>query len=257
MLVRNLFHRVSTALSDADPQFRRWTELELVQAANDGQIAIATYLPSAGGRVDVIKLSPGSRQFVGTIPAASVIPGDGQLPDDIRVIQVQDIVRNMGADGASPGAAVSVVSREDLDAVSRIWHTTRPARAIEHYAVDPRMPGYIYVYPPVRTEGLWVEAMLLACPREIPAPAAPGDYAVNGQSSARIGVPDQHATDLLNYILARCWMKDAEEAANQSLAQTYAAMFVNSINAQAQVQTGHNPNLKNLPMTPSIPAAAA
>lgn len=259
MLVRDFFGRVSRLLTDIAPQFRRWSEVELVQAANDGQTALAKYLPSAGGRIDAIKLQPGSRQFIGTIPAARILPGDGSTAADVRVIQLQDIVCNMGADGATPGAAVSVVSREMLDAHSPGWRTAAGAAVIEHYTFDPRTPGYFYVYPPVRASGgdVWVEAMLLACPPAIPLPEEAGAYGISGASTAVLGIPDTHADDLLNYVLARAWMKDAETAGSPQLAQLHANLFVQSVNAQATVQTGTNPGLKVLPLSPNILAAAS
>ena len=258
MLVREFFRRVSTTMGDAAPQFRRWGELEMVQATNDGQNALAKYLPSAGGRIDSVKLQPGSKQYLGTIPANRIIPGNGSTPADVTVIQAQSVVCNMGSDGATPGAAVSVVSREMLDAHSRAWRAVAGASEIEHYTFNPQTPQYIYVYPPVRAVGdVWVEMELLACPPAIPDPASAGVYGTSGASSAVLGVPDIHADDLLHYVCARLWMKDSEDGTNAARAQYHAGIFIQSLNAQAVVQIGNNPGLKVLPLTPSIPAAAS
>ena len=47
MLVREVLRRVCTLLTDVSPQFVRWSEGELVDWVNDGQLAIARYLPTA------------------------------------------------------------------------------------------------------------------------------------------------------------------------------------------------------------------
>lgn len=262
-LAREFLRRVCTTLGDLSPQFRRWSEVELVQATNDGQIALAKYLPSAGGRVDSVKLVPGSIQHLGTIPADRNVPGTpGVWPasSEIEVIQVQGVICNMGSNGSTPGAAITPVQRELLDAYNRAWRTSGdPLGEVEHFTFNPQTPRTIEVYPPVRSIGgdVWVMMELLACPKPLPMPAIAGAYAVAGSSTAVLGVPDTHVDDLHNYVLARMWMKDAETAGNAQLAQMHANLFVQSVNAQATVQTGHNPNLKMLPFAPAAPATAS
>lgn len=256
-LVRDVLYRVSGQLLDLAPQFVRWTEKELVFALNDGQRAIAKYVPIAGSRIDTIKLNAGSRQSIAHIPAASIKPGDGSTPADVHGLFLNDIVRNMGADGLTPGASVSVAARDALDAFYRLWHTKTGAKAIDHYTFDPRTPQHFYVYPPLAAGGAWVEASLIAAPKDVPLPQAPGDYAHNGASEQAISLDDRWLDDLVNYILARAWMKDAEGAANAANVQLYTGLFINSINAQVQALTGQNPNLKLLPFAPDVPAAAS
>lgn len=255
-LVKDVLYRVSGQLLDLKPQFLRWTEKELVLALNDGQRAIAKYVPIAGSRIDTIKLAAGSRQSIAHIPAASIKPGDGSTPADVHGLFLNDIVRNMGADGLTPGASVSVCPRDALDAFSRLWHAKANAKAIDHYTFDPRTPQAFYVYPPVAS-GVWVEASIIAAPKDIPLPASPGGYAHDAASVQQISIDDRWLDDLMNYILARAWMKDAEDASNAANVQLYSGLFINSINAQVQALTGQNPNLKLLPMTADIPAAAS
>lgn len=256
-LVKDLLYRASVQLKDLSPQFVRWSAKELVCALNDGQRAIAKYVPIAGSRIDTVKLVAGTRQSIAHIPAASIKPGDGSTPADVHGLFLNDIVRNMGAAGTTPGAAVFVASREALDAVSRLWHASRPASSIEHYTFDPRTPQAFYVYPPVPAAGLWVELSLIASPADVPLPASDADYAEDSDSTQAISLDARWADDLLNYILARAWMKDAEEAANAANVQLYTSLFINSINAQVAALTGQNPNLKTLPFTPDVPGAAS
>lgn len=254
--VRSLLKRASALLLDDHPQFVRWVADELVEWINEGLRAIATYVPIAGGRVDAIRLSAGTRQSIAHVPAASVIPGDGSAPADVRGLFLNEVTRNMGSDGVTPGAIVTISSREAIDAFNRMWHTMRPGRGIQHFMFDPRTPQTFYVYPPA-TDGMWVEVSIIAAPQEVPLPSTPDEYAASGASSAVIDIDDRWANDLLNYVLARAWMKDAEHAGNAANVQMYTQLFINSINAQVQALTGHNPNLKVLPLMPDVPAAAS
>lgn len=253
-LVRDVLYRVSAQLHDISPQFTRWTQRELVSWLNDGQKAIAKYMPSSCARVDVVKLSPGTKQSIERILAANIIPGDGSVASNVYGGYLQAIIRNMGASGATPGRAVRLVDREVMDVNNPNWHS-ETAVAVSQYMFDPRMPKVFYVYPGVPiNSNVWVEVSYLADPVEI---SPTGSYGMDGVSSTLISIDDKYVDDLVNYILARAYMKDAEFSANGGLAQAHAQLFTASINSQAAALSGVNPNLQSLPMNPnaSLPVA--
>lgn len=258
VLIRDVLYSVSDLLVDLQPQFQRWSERSLVGYLDDGQVAIAKYIPIAASRIDAIKLKPGTKQSLDLIPAASIVPGDGSAAVDVRGNALNELVRNMGADGATPGRAIRVINRDVLDAQNPNWHTTTGTK-VESFVYDPRTPKYFYVCPAVPAAGaVWVEASFVANPPAIPntgTPEAPR-YGKDGTDPGVIGIDDKFRDDLINYVLARAYMKDAEEAANASLAASYTQMFLTSLNAQAQALTGINPNLQSLPLNPAVPAAA-
>ena len=97
---------------------------------------------------------------------------------------------------------------------------------------------------------------LLADPVLIPH-ATEGTYGWEGSSTVSISIDDKYVDDLMNYIMARAFMKDAEWAANPAMAQNYTSLFVGSINAQVTALTGVNPNLQSLPFNPNVPAKVA
>lgn len=255
VLVRELLYQVSEALGDVSPQFVTWTERELVDWLNAGQRALAKYLPHVGARVDAVKLAPGTRQSLAKILAANIKPGDGATPADTYGIRLNDVIRNMGADGMTAGAVLRVVQRETLDAHNRNWHVTAGSGVVEEYSADPRTPLVFYVRPGApATPAVWVEISYDANPKPIPNAGTPGSelYAASGSSTATISVGDEFEDDLVNYILARAYVKDpakAQGAANAS------AAFLASLNAQVAAVTGRNPNLKMLPLTPGVSAA--
>lgn len=253
ILVRDVLLRVSTLLLDATPQFERWTERELVNWLNDAQRAIAKYIPQACSRVDAIRLRPGTRQSIAEIASSDVIPGDGSAAIVVRGNAVQDVIRNMGANGATPGRVIKRIDRESLDAGNPDWHTAKQSAVIREYAFDPRTPTVFFVSPPAAV-GTWVEISYMANPSEI---ANPGNaYGKDGGSSVTISIDDKYTDDIVNYVMARAHMKDAEFSGNAGLASSFINIFTSSINAQAVALTGVNPNLESLPLAPSPLASA-
>lgn len=249
-LVKALLGQVSTQLHDIAPQFTRWTERELVGWLNDAQAAIAKYLPSSCSRVDVVKLVPGTRQSIERIAANSIIPGDGSAATAVTGVALLDVRRNMGANGSTPGNVIRIVDMEILDSIRPDWHTKTGTPT--QYAFKPSTPKTFYVSPGVASGGsAWIELAFIALPVPI---VATGNLGMDGSSTATISVADTYVDDLINYVLARAYMKDAEFAANAQLAAAHTALFTSSINAQATALTGVNPNLQTLPFNPNLPA---
>lgn len=249
VLVKDLLYKVSTQLHDLAPQFTRWTEHELVGWLNDAQRAIAKYMPSSCSRVDVVKLVPGTKQSIEQIPANRVIPGDGSSPTAVSGMALLDVRRNMGANGTTPGNAIRIVDMEILDSIYPDWHTKtgNPTQ----YAFRQVTPKVFYVSPGVgSSSSVWIELSYIALPTPI---VANGAFGFDGSSTVPISVNDTYTDDLINYVLARAYMKDAEFAANANLASAHTTLFTSSINAQVAALTGVNPNMQSLPINPNLP----
>lgn len=244
-LVRELLFRVSDQLVDTDPQFTRWTQRTLVNAVNDGQRVIAKFLPSSCSRVDAIKLVPGTRQSIEVVPAIRIKPGDGSTAVErhgIRLISAP--IRNLGADGLTPGAATRVVDRYTLDSSDPNWHIAT-GKAVRQVVYDPLTPQVFWVSPgvPAATD-VWLELPWLPEPLEVPAG---GDYAKDGSDTTKLSIDDRMVDDLMNYVLARAQMRDAEFAVAAGAAGAHAQLFAASINAQAVAAGLPNPKLTGLP----------
>lgn len=257
ILARDLMYQVSSQLLDAPDaarQFRRWSERELLGYLNEGQRVIAKYLPAACSRLDAVKLKPGTRQSIETIAQADILPSDGSAARAVQGKMLLDVIRNMGAAGTTPGRAVRLVQRDTLDAIDPAWHGQSASEILE-YAYDPRTPKFFWVYPGV-SGTLWVELSYLANPAEIPYVADSLRIDAAG-STTTLSIDDQFADDLINYMLARAHLKESDTAANAQMANSFASMFVSSINSQAKAMTGVNPNLKVLPFAPEVPGASS
>lgn len=259
LLVADILYRASTLLQDINPQFTRWKERELVIWLNDAQRAIAKYVPFASIRIDSIKLAAGSRQSIDSILAASLIPGDGSTPTNVRGVMLADIIRNMGANGATPGAPIKVIPREVQDNIDPTWHVTPGTGVVDHFMYDPRMPKNFYVVPAVAAVATWVEMAYSIAPTELPVPATDSAtlYTPGAANAATvISIDDLYIDDLVNYVCARAYLKDSEYANNQQLVQMYSGMFTSSLNAYVMAITGENPNISFLPFNPTLLGAA-
>lgn len=257
-LVREFLRGVSNTLQDVAPQYERFGERELVTFANYAQRALAKFLPQAGTRVDTIKLVPGTRQDLTFIPAARILPGDGSAPADTYGIAFLDIVRNMGANGLVAGRVVRGVDRQAKDANDPSWHL-RTSTELREYIFDRASPRTLLVSPGVPAAGLWAEVSWMAEPTRIPAGGAPGSelYAMDGASTALMGIQDLFIEDAHNYVVGMALLKGSKNTANLPKSQHHVALFTSSVNAQAKVLSGVNPNLRTLPFADAIEAKGA
>lgn len=259
--VKDLLWRVSGLLQDVAPQFNRWPEQELVNWLNDGQLAITKFLPAACSRIDAIKLKPGTRQSIETILQADCIPGDGSTPaGPIYGVQLLDVIRNMGPNGSTPGDAIpQPVDRRILDTQRANWHTVSGTK-VNQITYDPRTPRHFYVQPAVPVSpAMWVEIAYIAQPALIPNTGTPGAelYLNSGSSTTTISIGDEHVDDLVNYVCARAYMKNADFAVNDGRAAGFSGLFTSSLNAKVLAITGNNPNLQRLPLAPEPIGAAS
>lgn len=258
LLVKDIVYGISVLLQDTAPQFQRWPEKEIILLLNAAQLVIVKFLPLAGSRVDSIRLVPGTRQSIKSIPAAYCLPGDGSTPSAaISGIQFLSPRRNMGALGATAGKAVRMVERDVLDSQDPDWHT-RVGTAVSSVIFDPSTPDYFYVTPGVHgSTQVWMEMAYTAQPIAIPAGGAPGSevYAYSGSSTATISIGDEFGEDLIDYVVAKANMKDVKYA-DKTAAQFHTQRFLGSLNAKIAAVSGANPNLTILPGVTSPGAAA-
>lgn len=258
--VKEVLWRVSGLLQDVAPQFNRWPETEIVNWLNDAQLAIAKYLPASCARVDAIKLVPGARQSIANIPAANCKPGDSSTPSvPIYGVQPLDFICNMGADGLTPGDAIPPpVDRKILDTQRPNWHAV-PGTVVRQVVYNPATPLYFLVQPPVPAGGSqWIMLGYIAQPGLIPNTGTPGSelYLYSGGSTAAISVDDIYVDDLVDYVCARAYMKNADFAGNDPKVVFFTNRFLGSLNLRITALTGNNPNLKRLPFAPEPIGAA-
>lgn len=251
ILVKDVLLGVQATLQDSAPAFRRWPEIELIRYANYGRMVLAKFLPTVSSRTDAVRLTPGTRQNLSRVLAANIIPGDGSTAADTDGIAFMRALRNMGAAGTTPGRAIrGPVDRYTKDAFAPNWASETGAEVLE-IIFNKDLPLTFSVSPgPPASPAVWIQIEWMANLPALPAGGAPGaeKYVTAGSEVTRVlGVPDQYADDLQNYIVAMALLKGSKNTVNLPKAQVHAQLFIQSINAQAQAINGQNPNLKALP----------
>jgi len=204
MIAREIMDRAALLLADA--QNVRWTRATLLDLVNEGVRQVVLVRPDASTRVQSVQLSPGSRQD---------LPSGG-----LRLLAV---LRNMGADGQSPGQAVRLVERAALDASAPDWNAAGAESAITEYLYDLRRPGVYHVYPPLTGTGpVYAEIAYSASPRAVTDEEAP------------LGLDEVYAGPILDWVLYRAFHADIESPAGRARAEHHFQAFYRALEQKTQ-----------------------
>jgi hypothetical protein len=180
----------------------RWPSTEQLLWFNDGQREIVMNLPSAYVKMARPTTLPGTRQD---------LAGLG-LNDGIQPIKV---VRNILADGLTPGRAITVKPQLWLDEQKPNWHSDTAAPAV-HYFFDPAEPKAFYLWPPASGTAK-IEVIYSASPPEVT------------DLAAVMTLDDIYANALQYYLLFRSFAKNATYTKNPQLATQYYQLFLQSL----------------------------
>lgn len=185
--VQTILTRVATILLDSD--HTRWPVAELVDFANEGQLALVTKFPDAKIKTVSVQLASGAKQ---------PMPSDAILLLEVR--------RN------TDGSAVTPCDRSVLDRFSPGWMFKPAGAAVKHWMTDEN-PSVFYIFPAQGEAPAKVD---------VTYSAQPGALSANGV----IDIRDIYAERLANYVLYRAFSKNAEYGgdANRALAYYQAAM---------------------------------
>jgi len=197
--------RVNKLLND--PGFVRWPEEELLNYLNDAQRAIVLRRPDSYSiDIDDFACVEGTKQ---ALPA-----------DALRLI---DITRN-----ATGKAIRGPYNRQVLDDNHENWYAGTDAAEVQLYIYDERVPKTFYVYPGVAAGVL----LTLAYSK---APASIGMTEHN--SSEVIALDDIYVNAIIEWILYRSYMKDAEYAADPNKSTMHLQAFESQLGQKNQADS--------------------
>lgn len=197
--VADLLRRFSNMMNDTDQV--RWEEAEAIDWFNDAAREIVLRRPAARAVTSLLTLKEGTFQ--------QTAPGNALL---------LDVVRNVNPDG-SPGRAIRITDRQQLDDAEPDWHTMAPRKTL-HFMMDERSPTTFYVYPPAEL-GAKVEVLVA-----LPPPAVTS-------VSESIDMRVEFINAILNWAMYRAHTKDSEYAQGAVASLHYQA-FTDAIGAPAQ-----------------------
>lgn len=178
----------------------RWTPEELMTYLSDGQREIVKRRPSALPVNGNIQLVAGTKQSIPSIGQAFI-----------------KAVRNMGANGTTPGRAVWWVDQMILNRNRPNWHAETPSAEVKHYMFDPLDPRHFYVTPPQPASGQGqLEIIYSGAPVEI------------DDLDTTIEVDDRWSPDLNKYVMSRALAKDSGEG-DPNGAINYYKLFLDGV----------------------------
>lgn len=218
----NLIDRIQDTLQDTTSV--RWPEVELLRYINDAQREIVNLKPDASATHTNVALAAGTEQS---------LPSGG-----LRLIK---ITRNMSsaASDATGKRAIRIVDVDILNSQEPDWHDSTVSgdaahgTNVKHYAFDPDDPKKFYVYPGVSGDA-YIEIVYSGAPTDLSA------------TSDTISLDDIYANAIIDFVLYKAYLKDAEYAGNQQRSSTHYQLFVNSVGSGTSAQVLIDPNTDRL-----------
>jgi hypothetical protein len=212
----------------------RWTAAELVQWLNDGQTAMVALRPEVTEVIASVTLSPGALQSL-----YDYTPALPQPP-----VKLMKVTRNTSLEGRR--RAIRLVSREIMDVTKPDWQSAPPATDAVNYMVDVNLPAAFWIYPPAPVPSVQVPAMSVeihysAEPKALDLPAADKTWK---DTQGDISVRDRFAMVLVDYVLYRAFMKDAEFGGNGARSKTHFDLFQGQLMADIQGSMVAQPKAK-------------
>ncbi len=134
-----LFTECQTHLGDAPTagSGATWDETDMLEYINNGLFECLKLRPNMFSVIEADQLVAGTIQ---TLPNAS----------DYMLL---DVIRNMGADGATVGRVINSIDRWQLDMFNQAWHKGTGKTRTLHYSYEPQksLSTYFIFPPPLST----------------------------------------------------------------------------------------------------------
>ena len=209
---KTIIDKASVLLDDL--KATHWPDSERLGWLNDGQLEMSILVPNSNTATVSKQLVAGAKQAAPS--------------DSIRIIE---FIRNMGADGVTPGNAIRQIERKALDRYLPNWSNDTPATAVVHVMYDAEDSNSVfYVWPPQTSVPQYIELIYSQIPAQIP----------NYEIGTKITVADYYANALLDYILYRALSKDSEYGNQDARAVAHYTMFANAIGAKQTSDSNAN-----------------
>lgn len=223
-----------------DERSVRWPLSELCDWLNDGLREMRIHKPALFSHHVTLALAAGTRQ---------------ELPPQYeRILRVIGNARTAQSD-RRPRVTVTVVDQALLSATKPDWHDEdarlRKQQA-KHFMFDETDPRAFYVYPANDGTGA-LSAVVVQPHTPIAATGSPDNIASYG---ATVPVEDVYANALVDYLLYRCYAKDAQFSPNMERAALYFSAFGRAIGLQLAQDANSSPNVR-AGVSKSAPGVAA
>jgi len=198
-----------------DPLFRIWSKGNLTDYLNSAQMLISELRPDASSDIINLTLIPGTKQAL--------------LPAHRRLL---DIVRNMGADGNTPGKPIWAIDEPTLNTYRPKWHSETGKTVVRNFVYDEKTPKAFYVYPPVHaTIAVLVEAKIAQSP-EI----------VTDVDNDAIALDPVFEIMIRHWMLHMAYSKETDSMESRSLAQFHFKAFSGLLGVDTKTIKAYTPS---------------
>ena len=215
----NLLARIRDTLQDTTSV--RWSDAELRRYINDAQREIVNFRPEASAKTANVALVVGTKQ---------TLPTEG-----LRLIKITRNMSSAAAD-ATGKRAVRLVNADILNTQDPDWHdptvtgSSAHGTTVKNYIFDEDDPRNFYVYPGASSTSTFLEIVYSKSPTDLTT------------GSSTIDIDDTYANAIIDFVLYRAYLKDAEYAGNAQRAGTHYQLFQASVGQGAQAQLLLDPN---------------
>lgn len=199
-----------------DPKSVRWTLADKVRYLNLAQRMVVLVRPDANSTTQAVKLVAGTKQS---------IPNDGLV--------LLDFVRNMGADGLTPGYPVRETDRKVLDSFNRLWHKASGKSFITEYSFDDRVATDFYVTPPVSsTVDVWGEIVYSKTPTVVLIDAL----------DVTLDLADVYEVPIREWMKREAFAKEISSQASVQMSARFEQSFYQALGIKWQADKAVSPN---------------
>jgi len=213
MDVQSVIDNVSRTLID-EGTVRRWSEVELISHLNSAIRETITQKPSAYTVTEHVQLASGYKQ---TAPTGSIF--------------IHDIVCSSFGEGFSY-QAITLIDRETLNDLIPTWMATPESVYARHWMYNPAVDVDTYwIYPPADGLGS-VEMIYTSIPTELT------------DVTDTVPLDDMYVNALMEFMLFRCFEKDADNPNAAVRAQAHFQLFANLLGVKLQIEQFMDPNIQ-------------
>ena len=235
--VQDIFDRVYLILQDDEGT--RWNEQELLKWLNSAYQQTLLHRPDANARTYKVRF-PNNDACQNLAKLKDADNANAELSSALRLLEMTrnlvsvdpDVTATDDQKAAGLTGAIRHIDKRQFDDQRRGWAGVDANRAIQYYMYDERVPKELYVYPrPVGGTGNTSSLVEIAVSESVAPhtntqdPPADNGTIPDAVKDEEIKLDDIYVEPLIDYIVARCYQKDADYAGNASLVQTHMALF--------------------------------
>ena len=242
--VQGIFDSVHDILQDASGT--RWSDKELLGWLNRAYQQVVLHRPDANSRSYRVQFEHSdSCHRLDTMRdiGASTTP----LANALRLLDITRNVVVVGADGdadAATGAeAIMPVAKEQFDSQLRKWVGGSATTSIEHYVYDERNPKEVLLYPrPKKHSDTKPSTVEVVVSEAVEGHPIQSDGTVSDDTKGEgIKIDETYVDPLVDYIVSRCYQKDADTAGSADLSRMHMDMFLEAMGAKTRADVATAP----------------